>query len=250
MKIFLAATQLLLGDASETVIPESKYLLEAFYGIRAGIIPYLQNCQMHLIDSGAFTFMNTNKHKVVDFDSYTDAYIDFINTNGFKNFFEMDVDSIVGYGKVLKLRERIERRTGKQVIPVWHYSRKKNEFIAMCRDYPYVAFGGIMTDGVDFKTISKYLPWFIDTAHEHGAQIHGLGFTHPSLLPKYHFDSVDSTTWISTPKYGQLRIFDGEKMVVVKRPSPKARLAWNHRDAAVFSFREFCKLQRYAEYKL
>lgn len=250
MKIFLAATQTLLGGTSEQVIPESKYLLEAFYGIRSGIIPYLRSCQMCLIDSGAFTFMNTNKHSVVDFDSYTDAYIDFIKAYDFDHFFEMDIDSITGYVKVLQLRKRIEQRTGKQVIPVWHYSRGKNDFIAMCRDYPYIAFGGMMTDGVDFKTIVKYLPWFIDTAHENGTRIHGLGFTHPSLLPICRFDSVDSTTWLSAAKYGQVKVFNGQKMAVIKRPSPKARLTWSHKDAAAFSFREWCKFQKYAEYKL
>ena len=63
---------------------------------------------MFLLDSGAFTFMNNSKS--VDFDLYLDKYIDFIIEKNIKYFFELDIDSIVGYKKVLQLRERLERR--------------------------------------------------------------------------------------------------------------------------------------------
>ena len=75
MKIFLAGT-----SVGERVLKEHKidYILESFYSIKEWQIPYIKKCKMFLLDSGAFTFMNSNKGKV-DFDQYLKKYINFIN---------------------------------------------------------------------------------------------------------------------------------------------------------------------------
>ena len=52
------------------------------------------------------------------------------------------------------------------------------------------------------------LKWFIDQAHSAGIRIHGLGFTSSKYLPYLKFDSVDSTTWLSGARYGQIYKFD------------------------------------------
>ena len=58
MKIFLAGT-----SVGERVLKEHKidYILESFYSIEEWQIPYIKKCKMFLLDSGAFTFMNSNK---------------------------------------------------------------------------------------------------------------------------------------------------------------------------------------------
>lgn len=74
------------------------------------------DCKSFLLDSGAFTFMNGAKR--VDFDSYTDKYIDFINAYKVPLFFEMDLDAVVGLQKVEEYRRRIESRTDGNIYTI------------------------------------------------------------------------------------------------------------------------------------
>lgn len=243
MKVFLAATKGMKKHAHK--LRESKYILESFYDVEEWQMPYLKSCEMFLLDSGAFTFMNTGKK--VDFDSYTDKYIDFINHHDIKYFFEMDIDSVLGLPKVEELRKRIERRTGKQPIPVWHFNRGKEDFIQICKDYPYVAFGGLITDGLSKSDLYKYMPWFINTAHEHGAMIHGLGFTATKDLHRFHFDTVDSSTWINGGRFGNVCVFrDG----VIKQLHDSSKRVIDSEGIMIHNFETWCKFQRYAETKL
>lgn len=104
------------------------YILESFYEVRSNkravdMLPYYGD---YLLDSGAFTFMSSGGHE--DWDSYIERYADFINSNGIEKFFELDIDSIVGYERVKEYRRRLERLTGRQCIPVWHISRGKEEY--------------------------------------------------------------------------------------------------------------------------
>lgn len=206
------------------------------------MIPHLKH---FLLDSGAFTFMNSTKGKPVDWYDYLDKYAAFIKRNNVKHFFELDIDSIVGYEKVLEFRRILEEKTGRKCIPVWHRSRGKEEFIKMCKEYDYVAFGGLLTDGVPTKLILKHLPWFINTAHKYGAKIHGLGFTNLKGLEKYHFDSVDSTSWTSGNRFGSVYKFNGRTLTKVDKKDGQ-RLK-DSKAVAIHNFNEWVKFQRYAE---
>jgi len=155
------------------------------------------------------------------------------------------VDSILGYEAVKKMRAKLERETGRKSIPVWHVSRGKDEFIRMCEDYDYVAFGGLLTDGISTKQIVKYLPWFIKTAHTYGCKIHGLGFTNLKELPNIHFDSVDSTSWLSGSRFGHVYRFDGHTIKTHKAP-PGHKTA-HYRQLDLNNLREWVKFQEYAD---
>ena len=108
----------------------------------------------------------------------------------------------------------------------------------------YVSLGGIVTR--EFKASEyKYFPWFINTAHSKGAKIHGLGFTNLKGLKKYHFDSVDSTSWTSGNRFGSVYHFNGRTMIKTDR-KPNERMA-NPRELAIHNFNEWVKFQKYAE---
>lgn len=222
-------------------------ILESFYYIKDWMIPYIQNYWNFLLDSGAFTFITGKKDgKSIDWNDYTDRYIEFIKEQDINLFFEMDIDVVVGLKEVERLRKRIEAKTGKQPIPVWHKSRGKDYFIQMCKDYPYVALGGIAAKELTRKE-HTFFPWFIDKAHEHKAKIHGLGYTHLTGLRKYHFDSVDSTSWIYGNMSGKIYLFNG-KTITSKDKQHGQRI--EPRKGAIHNFREWVKFQQYAEVHL
>lgn len=248
MKLYLAgvAPWRESGLYDQAVLEHRPYILESFYYIDADterLLPYFGD---FLLDSGAFTFMQNNK-AAVNWDEYVERYADFINRNRIEKYFELDIDSVVGYPKVLKLRDRLERLTNRQSIPVWHKSRGMNDFLRMCDAYPYVAVGGIVSG--EFKqTEYKHFPRLINEAHKRGTKIHGLGFTSLTWLPKCHFDSVDSTAWTTGNRFGFVYKFNGKTMV--KHDAPKGYRLGDSRKVALINYIEWIKFQRYAEVHL
>ena len=99
------------------------YILESFYYVDADterLLPYYGD---FLLDSGAFTFMQGTS-TTPNFDEYAERYAEFINRNKIQKYFELDIDSVVGYEKVKKIRKRLEQLTGRQCIPVWHFQEE------------------------------------------------------------------------------------------------------------------------------
>lgn len=206
------------------------------------IIP---QCKRFMLDSGAFTFFG--KGKAVEWSAYVKRYAEFIKRNNIDLYFELDIDPLIGYDKVLYYREMLEDMTGKQSIPVWHKSRGRDEYIKMCEQYGYVAIGGIVTKEITQKEY-KFFPHLITEAHKRGTKVDGLGFTNLQGLTKYKFDSVDSTAWVSGNRFGSIYMFDGKTMVKHDK-QPGKRLA-SAKEVALHNFNEWKKFQRYAEVKL
>lgn len=242
MKIFLAGAY-----TREYAFADKKvdYMLESFFYVKPWQIEKIPQMKMFLLDSGAFTFMSGSGS--ADFDEYLTQYIDFINKYDIQYFFELDVDSVVGYEKVKEYRKRLEAETGKKCIPVWHKSRGKEEFLRMCDEYDYVAIGGIVTKEIT-KEQYQFFPWFINEAHKRNCKIHGLGFTDTKLLKKYHFDSVDSTAWLSGSRYGHVYSFN--KGVMTSKKPPKGKKTAHYKLIDQQNINEWLKYQRYAERNL
>ncbi|MBQ7264197.1 MAG: hypothetical protein IJR14_10840 [Synergistaceae bacterium] len=222
------------------------YILESYWYARGKTLldtfPHYEN---YFLDSGAFTLAYTRgKDKSdIDIDEYLERYADYVKRYRVARYLELDIDVLVGLEKVEELRYRLERMTGTQCIPVWHKGRGKEDFLRMCDGWPYVAIGGIPEE--IGTTEFRYFPWFIDEAHRRGAKIHALGFTYSTLLPSYHFDSVDSSSWLSGGRYGVRHVFDGRKIVMHRNPD-KQRYRLDTRRVTESNFMEWIKYQRWA----
>lgn len=239
MKLFLAATsdKTFVGEDTLKSIP---YALESFYYFQDWQKMLLKTCKMFLLDSGAFTFMSNVTD--TNFDEYLTRYIKFINDNDIKYFFELDIDSVVGYEKVKQMRHRLEKETGKRCIPVWHKSRGIDEWYKLCKEYRYVAIGGIVSKEITKKDYPVLLQ-LNKIAARYGTKVHGLGFTNKDAY-KYGFYSVDSTNWKSGGRFGQLHIFDGKKIISI---SAKDKRAKNYKQIDNHNIREWIKYQKYLD---
>lgn len=234
------------GYYQDAIKKHRPYILESFYyadDTTEKLIPYFGD---FMLDSGAFTFMQGTKGHV-DWDEYIKRYADFINRNHVDKFFELDIDSVVGYKQVLKFRDKLESMTEKPCIPVWHKSRGIKEFQKMCDDYGYVAIGGIVSGEIK-KDQYKAFPSMIIEAHRRNAKIHGLGFTAINYLSRCHFDSVDSTAWTTGNRFGFIYRFDGKTMR--KIDCPKGKRLSDSRKVALNNYTEWIKFQKYAEKNL
>src|SRR5699024_4587402 len=103
----------------------------------------LEKVKLFMLDSGAFTFMNSGVE--VNWKSYVDEYVCFINKYSIKYFVELDLYGIIGVEKTENIRKRIENKTGKKPIPVYHGTMPISYFRALCQNYPYVAISATGT---------------------------------------------------------------------------------------------------------
>ncbi len=209
MKIFLSG----LGARMSSDIIIEDYLrksgikpwnLVSYYYIKNKIDFYKKICEVSelvLVDSGAHSFQ---KGKKVDWDKYTDEYAEFIKKFDRPNvigYFEMDVDNVIGYQKVLELRKKLEAVSDK-IIPVWHKNRGIDDFYDMCKKYSgkIVAITGLKNEDI---TDEQYL-MFLKVARSYGCKVHCLGMTRKAILDKVPFDYTDSSSWAQDVIFGKL----------------------------------------------
>lgn len=196
-----------------------------------------------MLDSGAYTYAMAQNavDKNIDWKEYIDNYIRYINKYNIGKFFELDIDNIVGEKNVRRITKYIERKVGRQPIPVWHLSRGKQNFIDMCKNYPYVAIGGIVAKEISLAQ-QKYFPWFVKTAHSYGAQIHALGLSNVTRAIDYGFDSVDVTRWLDG-RFGNLCYFDGRVMRKIKKGDNMRAISF--KQMLYHQTKEWVKYQKY-----
>lgn len=161
-----------LNDPAATFGDYKPYVLESFFYCDETTEKLIPHFGDFLLDSGAFTFMQ-GKGGSPDWDDYIERYADFINRNKVRKYFELDIDSVVGYPRVQQIRAKLEMLTGIQPIPVWHKSRGIAEYKRHCEEYPYVAIGGYVSKEI-IPADYKAFPAMISYAHQHGAKIHCL----------------------------------------------------------------------------
>lgn len=183
------------------------FLLQTFYEMKKWktdkIKKVLSSTQYFMLDSGAFTFMNSGKE--VHWKLYVDEYINFINKYDIKYFIELDLYGVLGVNKTEKIRKYIEHHTGKKPIPVYHGTMPVSYFRKLCEEYPYVAISATGTlESSKWTRNKKALKQMIKIGHSYGTKLHGLGYTRLENInnPEVQFDSVDSTAWLSGARFG------------------------------------------------
>jgi hypothetical protein len=203
-----------------------------------------------ILDSGIFTYLTSKRQKAksLDWDKYIYEYAEFVKEHNIKNYVEVDIDRIIGLSEVKRLTAILEKKVGWKPMPVWHLNRGIEDWYRICRDYDYICFGAFLTDSLDVK-LFKYLPAFLKVAKENNCRVHGLGFTRLKMLNLYKFDSVDSTAWTYAVRGGAVSYFDGTSLTRIPKSENYKRLA-HAREAAIYSFNEWVKFQRYAEFHL
>lgn len=250
MRIYLAS--LLSGMQPEKLsnlikVGKPKYLLNTFYEGEEACKKVLSmtNTENFLLDSGAFSFMSGAKCDEEILEAYTDRYIAFIKQNNIKQYFEIDVDTIFGLSYVEHLRKKIEKATNTPSIPVWHKGRGVEYFERMCKQYDYVAIGGLVFHVKQSEW--DYIKKMVDYARKRGVKVHGLGFTKTKLLDDWNWYSVDSTSWKMSAIRGNNRQFFNGKYIEQRQIRTKYKI--DQRLLAMNNGIEWCKYQKYMDSK-
>lgn len=156
-----------------------------------------------IIDSGAHSFQ---KGAHVDWEQYTHQYAKWIRENDtprIRGYFEMDVDNLIGYDNVLKLRRILETESEhpEKIIPVWHRNRGIEDYHRMVDEHQIAAVTGFKNEDIQDH---QYLS-FLKEAWKRDCWLHCLGMTRKKVLDTVPFDSVDSASWKMPTIYGTYR---------------------------------------------
>ena len=218
MKIFLAGCGYVFGNCDLVIELNPKYVLQSFYYLRKfknldKLMRFYNEMPMFLLDSGAFTFMNTGGTENIK--KYLEEYINFINKYDIKYFFELDLYTVIGIEKTYEMTRYLEQQTGKKSIPVFHACLGLKRYREMCENYEYVAIGASgLTEECRWVKNDKILKTMVDICHSYGTKIHGLGYTRLDNInnPKIMFDTVDSSSCVSGGRFGTLYYIQNGKM--------------------------------------
>jgi hypothetical protein len=246
MIVYLAGFKTIEKEWNKTT--KDIYLLSSFWEHKNGKFGEYVKQSKHILDSGAFTFLNSTKIKEINWEQYVINYGNFVKNHGIKYFFELDIDSIVGLKEVEKLRNLLEKTAQRKCIPVWHKSRGLEYWKKMSLNYDYIAIGGIVTKEIKKNQYDVFYP-LLKIAKENNCKVHGLGFTNMKGLEKYKFYSVDSTNWLSA-RFGSTGLyqFNGKTLNNIYKPINTKKIDLQAMN--IFNFQEWIKFSNYAENNL
>ena len=187
-------------------------ILQSFAYDFNGAEKYYSMCKSILLDSGAFTVMNSkNKKNVFNPLEYTKKYAEHIKKNNIDLFLEMDIEGVFGFNVYKDCLHCLQDITGKDPIYVFHKWRGLDYYKELVKKYNYVALGDVSV-GSGSRELYKYFPWFLKEAHKNNCKVHGLAFTSLSDLQFMPFDSVDSSSWTAGARFARPSRFDGHKL--------------------------------------
>lgn len=154
------------------------------------------------LDSGAFSAFTQNKEINIQ------DYISFIKKN--KNHIDTyAVLDVIGSAKKTWKNQKIMEKAGLHPLPCFHFGEDIKYFKRYLKNYDYVALGGMVP--ISSKNLKVWLDdLFINhICNKQGipkVKIHGFGMTSLSLMLRYPFYSVDSTSWVVTGRMGGILI--------------------------------------------
>lgn len=150
-----------------------------------------------IIDSGAFTAWNTGKK--IELDDYCKFLDKIQDLHPFKAV-QLDVfgDPEKSYKNFLIMKDR-----GYDVMPVFTRGESLERLEELYKHTDYIMFGGIVIGGKN----KNYAKWFLE--RNKGRKCHWLGFVKMDFIKKYKPESVDSSSWLSGGRFGNLGLYAG-----------------------------------------
>ena len=158
------------------------------------------------LDSGAFSAW-TQKVEINIQD-----YITFIKTH--ENVIDVYANlDVIGSPEKTWENQLIMEKAGLLPLPVYHTPFENPKWLRryLDRGYDYIALGGMAGGAVSKQQITKQLDsvFFDQLCDQKGmpkVKVHGFGLTALSILLRYPWYSVDSTSWVVTGRMGSIYI--------------------------------------------
>jgi len=184
------------------------------------------------LDSGAFSAFT----KGVEVDLPT--YCDYIKRN--KDIIE-HVDGTLlasvldGIGDPLKTwqNQLAMEQLGVRPLPCFHYGEDERYLEWYIANYDYITLGGmvpISTPQLKLWLDRIWEKYLTDGSGRPRIKVHGFGLTTVSLMERYPWYSVDSSSWVQIARVGGMLLMPEARVINVSNQSPQRRVEGQHID--------------------
>lgn len=205
-----------------------KRILVSYFNTRKqkDIKLYRERAKEIFLDSGAFTAFTKNIEISIE------EYIDYLLKTRGKWDYVAGLDVIGNAEETKKYCDKM-KEAGLDPIPTFHYGEDYSFLEDYCKNYDYIALGGV----AQLRTYPRVSTWldncFSVIKNYWPKKVHGFAITGERYMKRYPFYSVDSTSWLAGQKFNQVAgIKDGS----IYRP-----LHYNKRDEK--NIKHFLKLE-------
>ena len=168
---------------------------------------YNQVSKSGALKCGASKFVNFDFAENKEVKEFIEKYIAFVKKYEKQLYGYVNMDIIFNPEKTWDNQKYLES-CGLDPIPVFHFGEDFSWLKKYMDKYEYIGISGL---GADIKK-KQYFQSFGDRVFRYLSEsgqnfkIHGFAATAFSLMTRYPWYSVDSTTWIKLPAYGRVLI--------------------------------------------
>ena len=169
------------------------------------------------LDSGAFSaWTQSIEIDINDYIAFIKQYEQYINCYSV-------LDSIMDPEKTLE-NQKIMEKAGLKPLPCFHYGEDIKYLKYYLENYKYISLGGMVP--ISTKDL---IPWLDNIFmnyicnNETGIpkhKIHGFGIASLSLVFRYPWYSIDSTSWVMTSRFGAVLIPKRKKDIYIYGEEP------------------------------
>lgn len=207
------------------------------------------NPRLLFIDSGAFSAFASG----VEVD--INQYIDFLQKYAWAYDICAGLDVIGDWKATLKNQTYMETRG---LHPLWTFHRGEpfDLLKEQIQERDFIALGGMAQSASRRGEFQNWLDRCFSIIKD-SVRVHGFGITTPSLMIRYPFYSVDSTTYLGGSKRASVYFWDPVRQIITeqcahaKKTSDHRTIAFNDeviqgkgwRERVTWNVREFLKMQ-------
>jgi len=187
-------------------------ILQSYFTLGERAIPANKEFDYYMLDSGGYSA------RVRGIEISVKKYAEFLNKHKIKYAFNLDTASVP---ETLKNQKYLEDNTETYIIPIYHTSdwldpQYRDLIEKYTKSYPFIGLGGMAGVGLDRQTHLKFLDYCFSYTKDK-VKVHGLGMTSNSLLKRYPFFSVDSTSWQRSARFATSRVYSNDMAKVRAR---------------------------------
>lgn len=120
---------------------------------------------------------------------------------------------------------------GVRPLPCFHYGEDERYLEHYMSNYDYITIGGMVPISTPqlFHWLDRiWEKYLCDSTGRAKLKVHGFGLTSASLMERYPWYSVDSSSWVQIGAHGNL--FMGGKTLAFSSQSPNVKVAGQHID--------------------
>ena len=155
----------------------------------------LRNCGEIFLDSGAFSAKSLGEE--IDIENY----MQFISKYKIKNYATLDV---IGNGE--ETLKNTEYMISKGFNPIYTFHKgEEMKYLEEALKFDYIAIGGLVGN-MSFAEEFLDKVWRFIIEKKPDLKVHGFGLTKIDMMKRYPWHSVDSSSWVSGRKFGD--VFD------------------------------------------